>query len=317
MSIKTKQHSYTAILTNYNHSRFLPEVIKTITEQTIPFDEFIIIDDKSTDNSVEIIAGLIKNIPNAKFLRNEKNMGVEKTLNRGLSEAKSEFIVPLSADDIFSFRIIELCEQALLKYPDVSVIAGNTVMFDSMTGKEMQFTLPFPQEVAAYDANDIARIAKKRHITFFGGATIMKRSAMLEAGGYLESLKWHSDWLLYLIIAYRGKFAVIPENIVKSRLDGGQYSQSCNIWSRQAPVIREIIMTLQNKYGDAFEFFKENALFPKYNPRAIWFILSDKNLRKYMTPLLAWRLLTYNLFRSFGKIMPSKLKNNLRTLLKV
>ncbi len=78
---------FSALLSNYNHAVYLPEILQIILNQTRPFDEIIIIDDKSTDNSVEIIEEITRDFDNVKFIKLEKNIGVNKACELAVSEA--------------------------------------------------------------------------------------------------------------------------------------------------------------------------------------------------------------------------------------
>ena len=88
------------IMPVYNGAQYLQEAIDSILQQTYRDFEFIIIDDGSTDNSLEIIrmnADLDKRIV---LLQNEQNSGICVTLNKGLEVAKGEYIVRMDCDDI-------------------------------------------------------------------------------------------------------------------------------------------------------------------------------------------------------------------------
>jgi glycosyltransferase involved in cell wall biosynthesis len=61
--------------------------------------EVIVIDDASTDNSVEVIEGFARKDPIIRLYRNEQNQGVNQTVNRGLSLAAGEYIIFSAADD--------------------------------------------------------------------------------------------------------------------------------------------------------------------------------------------------------------------------
>ena len=58
-------------LTNYNHARYLPQSLGALLAQSRPADELIVIDDASTDNSIEVIQDLVSQAPYVTFLRNE------------------------------------------------------------------------------------------------------------------------------------------------------------------------------------------------------------------------------------------------------
>lgn len=87
------------IMSNYNTpEEYLRASIESVLNQTYSNFEFIIIDDCSTDNSLEIIKSYAdKRIV---ILRNEENLGITKSLNKGLRMAKGEFVARMDADDI-------------------------------------------------------------------------------------------------------------------------------------------------------------------------------------------------------------------------
>lgn len=87
------------IMSNYNTpEEYLRQAIESILNQTYPNFEFIIIDDCSTDNSLEIIESYTDK--RIKIIRNEQNLGITKSLNKGLAVAVGEFVARMDADDI-------------------------------------------------------------------------------------------------------------------------------------------------------------------------------------------------------------------------
>ena len=85
------------IMTAYNKENYIKEAIESILNQTFKDFEFLIINDASTDNSKEII--LSYKDPRIRYFENKKNMGVARTLNRGLRLAKGKYIARMDADD--------------------------------------------------------------------------------------------------------------------------------------------------------------------------------------------------------------------------
>lgn len=306
-----------AVLINYNHADYLPHALSAALEQTVPFDEIIIIDDGSTDGSVSLIEQRIQEFPTAKLLRNPTNLGIVPTLNMGLKAATGDFIYYMSSDDRYSNRISEWCREALALYPDVGMVSGNIRIHFSDTGKEQPFTLPFPQRIARYDRADIGAVAKRRAFTFYGGGNLIRREAIIQGGGLVAALKWHADWFLYLLMASRHPFAVVPQEFMCIRQENNQYSHACHQWPQQKPVIATLIHTLQRDYPNDYGFFRGNAMLPTYMPRIILLLLWDKTLRPYLTPLLAWRLLSYKPMRMIGKLFPDAMRARIRTLLRV
>ncbi|MDD5600055.1 MAG: glycosyltransferase family A protein [Victivallaceae bacterium] len=93
------------IITNYNYSRYVIGCLESIARQTYRPLECIVIDDKSTDNSVKVIEKFISGYPaeagiSFRLLKQKKNSGQLAGFMRGIREAKGVFITFVDADDI-------------------------------------------------------------------------------------------------------------------------------------------------------------------------------------------------------------------------
>lgn len=107
----------------YNAEKFLREAIDSILNQTFNDFEFVIINDKSTDKSKEII--LSYKDPRIRYFENDKNLGVAGTLNKGLKIAKAELIARMDADDISFSNRFELQYKEMQKDKEIAVLASN------------------------------------------------------------------------------------------------------------------------------------------------------------------------------------------------
>ena len=90
------------IIPNYNKSQFVAETINSVKKQTYNNWEAIIIDDCSSDNSLDIIEKLIANDNKFRLKVNFSNKGANYSRNLGIKEAKGDFIIFLDSDDILS-----------------------------------------------------------------------------------------------------------------------------------------------------------------------------------------------------------------------
>lgn len=91
----------------YNAEKFLIDTLKTIEKQTYTNWELIFVDDCSTDNSVEIIKGAIKEKLKIKLFQLETNSGAAVARNTGINEAKGRYIAFIDADDIWNEEKLE------------------------------------------------------------------------------------------------------------------------------------------------------------------------------------------------------------------
>jgi len=97
----------TVIIPVYNSSKYLNRMFESVLNQTFKDFEVICINDKSTDNSLEIIEEFAKNDNRIKVINNEKNLGAALTRNVGINIAQGEFIYFLDADDYIDEKYLE------------------------------------------------------------------------------------------------------------------------------------------------------------------------------------------------------------------
>jgi glycosyltransferase involved in cell wall biosynthesis len=94
------------LINNYNYAGFLSEAIDSALNQTVQFDEIIIVDDASTDNSAEVITKFAQ-LTNVKSILKEKNEGQLSSFNEGFLAATGDIIFFLDADDIYEPQYLE------------------------------------------------------------------------------------------------------------------------------------------------------------------------------------------------------------------
>lgn len=121
----TEKNLISVIMSNYNTpEEFLRPAIESILNQTYQNFEFIIIDDCSTDNSLSIIESYTDS--RIKIIKNEINLGITKSLNKGLAVAKGEFVARMDADDISFETRFEKQVSFLKSHPD-HIVCGTGV----------------------------------------------------------------------------------------------------------------------------------------------------------------------------------------------
>lgn len=104
----------------YNAEKYIKEAIESILNQTFSNFEFIIIDDGSIDATEEIIKSFKDSC--IVYIKNEKNLGLIKTLNKGISIARGEFIARMDSDDISMPQRFELQLDVFKKYKGVDIV---------------------------------------------------------------------------------------------------------------------------------------------------------------------------------------------------
>ena len=86
------------LINNYNYARFLPQVIASVINQTVPAFEIIVVDDGSTDNSLEVLRDMSLSIPNL-VVQSQSNAGQLAAMRMGIQLASGDWYAFLDADD--------------------------------------------------------------------------------------------------------------------------------------------------------------------------------------------------------------------------
>ncbi|MDD4353774.1 MAG: glycosyltransferase family A protein, partial [Candidatus Nanoarchaeia archaeon] len=125
-----KNHRISVIMSAYNTERYIAEAIESILNQTFKDFEFIIIDDGSTDDSLKIIKRYVKKDRRIKLIHNKKNIGLTKSLNKGLKIAKGQYIARMDADDISLPQRFQIQYDFLEKNKDIFLIGTTAFLID-------------------------------------------------------------------------------------------------------------------------------------------------------------------------------------------
>ncbi len=240
----------TVICLCYNHDRFVKESIESILFQTHPRVQLIVVDDASTDHSVEIIREAIKEHPEIVFIPLKENQGNCKAFNQGYALAKGDYIIDLAADDMLMPDRITLGLMALASHgTDYGVHFSDAELIDE-SGNHLGFHSDrFPH--ASIPQGDIYRDLIGRY--FICSPTMMMRSGVLKKlGGYDESLAYE-DFDFWIRSSREFKYAYTPEPLVKRRrvdssMSGNQYKPQSPQLLSTFTVCKKIIRLNRNRF---------------------------------------------------------------------
>lgn len=196
------------VMSVYNGEKYLEEAIQSILRQTYQDFEFIIVNDCSTDKTSEILKSFKDS--RIKVINNPENMGLTKSLNKGVKNAKGKYIARMDADDISLPHRFETQIKFLEENPEYALVGSSFYQIDD-TGKTVFWT-----KVLIRDA-EIRRDLKRQN--WFGhGSVLIRKSAFIECNGYDEDFKYAQDYDLWLRISERFKIANIEEPLYCWRL---------------------------------------------------------------------------------------------------
>jgi len=115
------------IIPHYNAARHLPPCFKALRGQTYPCLEIILADNGSSDESVALTR---RDFPEVKIIELGQNLGLTGAINRGITQANGEVIVPLNNDTEVAPGWAQALVDTLQAYPDAGIVASKMLLFD-------------------------------------------------------------------------------------------------------------------------------------------------------------------------------------------
>ena len=205
------------VVTCYNHGRFLAEALTSALGQTRAFEEIIVVDDGSTDDTAAVAAGF----PQVKYLRQDRR-GLGAARNSGMRQSSCEFLVFLDADDRLHPNAVEAGLRCLQADPTAKFVYGAYRYLRHPGESRLQRR----SRTAATDAY----LALLRDNCVAMHATVMyRREALLAVRGFDEELAACEDYDLYLRIARDGGIVCHGEVVADYRHHGGNMSRDARL----------------------------------------------------------------------------------------
>jgi glycosyl transferase family 2 len=204
--------SIAVIIPNWNDSRFLPRCLHSVLGEPEGADEVIVVDDKSTDESVKVARSLIEGHHNAQLLENAANKGVYGALDEGLKRSRSEYVVFLAANDFLLPGMFAHARSCLARWPGAGLWSALAWVVDEH-GRPLRLH-PSPV-VALRDAHlspqRCIALANRVGNWFIGTTLIYRRDAVDAAGRFNPRYMGLADHLTALIVASRHGAVFSPE----------------------------------------------------------------------------------------------------------
>lgn len=185
----------------YNAGKTIQNTLESVLKQTFSDLELIVINDGSTDNTLEILDTIQD--PRIKIFSYE-NGGLPVARNRGISQSTGEFISFIDADDLWTPDKLELQLTALQNHPEAGVAYSWSVFMDD---KGEYFHADDP---IYYEGNVFAKLLLRNFITH-GSNLLIRRQAIESVGNFDLTVPPCADWDFYLRLAARWLFVVVPK----------------------------------------------------------------------------------------------------------
>jgi len=286
------------IMPVYNGEKYLREAIESILNQTYTDFEFIILNDGSTDTTEEII--LSYDDPRMVYVKNEKNLQIVKTLNKGIALAKGKYVARMDADDLSFPERFEVQIKFLEKNKDIDICGTYIKFFGKKYGIQK-----YPTSHEEIKVNLLFNAA-------LAHPSVMARRSFFIENAYEENYNKAEDYALWVKTIDKYRFANIPSVLLAYR--NHEYQTDKNYQVGKANKSRAIMLAL---FGDDITqqdlFILHKIATYQYVPtkrvEKLYFKLLDSNLQKKIYDQV---LLGTELFKRYRSMMDAHTNKGLK-----
>ncbi len=244
------------IMPTFNYSSYIGEAIDSVLKQTYSNWELIIVNDGSTDDTEKIVKKYLKKDKRIRYYKNEKNIGVAKSRQKGLDNSKGKFIGHLDSDDLLYPTAIDDLVEIIISKPKIKYIYSNFEDVDIKNTKILR-TFIGPDKFS------------KDHIPGWLHFGMYEKKAAISVGGFNDFFHTCEDGYLAISLASKYKTYHVNKVLYKRRNHGKNVSyaiiEGCNKC---------------NKYNFCPYIKKMNEVYLSYNPFFTFKSLILKLLKK-------------------------------------
>ena len=264
---KPKKPLISIITASYNYSDFIEETINSVLKQTYKNWELLVVDDGSSDNSINIIKKYSENHVNIHLYthKNNSNKGLQKTIELGIKKAKGKYIAFLESDDFWETTNLEKKVQEIELHPEAKVIYNNINPF----GDENQLNIMSGYINRCRSLSKDVTTPKDISKYFIISTIIPTLSCLMVEKKVLKNCNFNSpilaylDWWLESQLCFKTKALYIDEKLTNWRIHPQSYigrtKKDKNI-TEEKNFIRSIIKQYKKISPKKYESFLVEAI---------------------------------------------------------
>ena len=258
----------------YNKEGQIAHTLQSVFTQTFQNFEIVIVDDGSTDNSVEEV----EKFDDSRIrLIHQTNAGVSAARNRGIEEARGELIAFLDADDEWMPEYLATQYGLYQKYPECNVYACNYEFRDSEGKVTPTIIRKLPFEGEDGILSNYFEVASCSHPPLWTSAVVIKKSAIQAIGGFPIGIKSGEDLLTWARLAVSGTIAYSRKSLAMFIRDEGLFNKDQQLRvPEKEDIVGQELKKLYNINRHIIGLNKYVALWHKMRTR----IFIDKKDRK-------------------------------------
>lgn len=240
-------------IASYNHGRFLPETLESVLSQRGPELELVVVDDGSTDDSVEVLRAFALRDPRLRWSQHDNgaNLGVSVTSNRAVGLCRAPFLAWLGSDDVLTAGSVARRYEVLRASPAAGLVYGRATVSDKRSEKRRTLGRNVNRH-----SRPLATLVLSNCIP--ASTVMLRREALDEVGLFNEEIV-SSDRELWLRVVARWNAAFIPEPLARYRIHGENLNAGLDVRSSSRRTV-ETLGEVAKWAGTAEARRKEPAL---------------------------------------------------------
>lgn len=240
----------TIITPSYNQAKFIEETIRSVILQGYPNLEYIIYEDCSTDDSIDIIKKYESKI---KLIKGDLNKGMSWGINRGFEASSGDIVTWISSDDIYMPNSFETIAYEWINNKNAGAYIGNFQFMDENSIWNPKIVKPYLPKKCPIDLSLLFPDKWRLHQV----STFYNRNSLLDVGFYVsEDLKHNMDRELIFRMAIKTEIVLIDKNLAAFRIHKRSKSWSNRnmiIMAKEFASIQNLFLT-GNKVDDLIRF---------------------------------------------------------------
>ncbi|HWX22505.1 MAG TPA: glycosyltransferase family A protein [Candidatus Binatia bacterium] len=274
------------VIPNFNHARFLPRCLDAQLNQPVLPYEIIVVDDGSTDNSLEVLREYEKRRPVIRVCPNERNLGTNQTINRGLELARGDYVGFHAADDEVRPGIYEHFTRLLRAHPEAGAASGMCEWRCTSTGQNWYIGGRMPNQPSYLSPDQMVALGQSGRLAICSQNAVFKKSALLEADGYIPELRWFADWYCAYVVGFRYGMCHVPEVLSNFYLYPQSYfNADASARGQRRAVMRRLLEVLESeKFADVARPIGRSGLLGEFGWSMARVAASDSRHRRFLTP---------------------------------
>jgi glycosyltransferase involved in cell wall biosynthesis len=273
------------VVPNYNHAKYLETCLKGILQQSIQPLEVIVLDDASTDDSVEVIKRFAAQNPLVRLVENPKNLGAMPNVKKGVEFSRGECVFVAPADDEVVPGLFEKSLRLLAQYPQAALCCAMAEWRETFSGLVWYMAGGMGNKPCYLSPDDLVRLGKAGKLGIISSSCVSRREPLLNAGGYIPELRWHADWFATYVTAFRHGVCFVPEVLSLANLLPGSFYQSGSKTAQHRQVLLNLLECLHNEqYADVLPRVRESGALALFEMPLLRLLLPRREYRHLITP---------------------------------